>query len=106
MHQIIHSKASPEVIAEDQSPDPPRLAVKPMMRVHPVLNREIETAQKGGTVIVASRDWHPPDHASFKEQGGRSSGVSGPGPSQAPRWTVGAVPDVVTAFSTKCLSRA
>jgi nicotinamidase/pyrazinamidase len=38
--------------------------------VAPVLNRWIETAQKGGAEVVASRDWHPAGHVSFRERGG------------------------------------
>lgn len=33
-------------------------------------NAWIDAAQKAGCVIVASRDWHPPDHMSFRAQGG------------------------------------
>jgi nicotinamidase/pyrazinamidase len=39
-------------------------------RVIPVLNLWIEAAQKYGAKILASRDWHPPDHISFREYGG------------------------------------
>jgi nicotinamidase/pyrazinamidase len=39
-------------------------------RVVPVLNRWIEAARAGGATIVASRDWHPADHVSFRERGG------------------------------------
>jgi len=39
-------------------------------RVVPVLNRWIEQARRAGAMIVASRDWHPPDHVSFAAQGG------------------------------------
>ncbi len=39
-------------------------------RVVPVLNRWIEAACNRGARIVASRDWHPPDHVSFRERGG------------------------------------
>ncbi len=39
-------------------------------RVIPVLNAWIRIAEAGGAVIVASRDWHPPDHLSFRAQGG------------------------------------
>jgi len=38
--------------------------------VVPVLNRWIEKAQRLGIPIVASRDWHPGDHLSFKPRGG------------------------------------
>ena len=36
----------------------------------PVLNGWIEAARQGGAVVVASRDWHPEGHVSFREQGG------------------------------------
>lgn len=39
-------------------------------RVVPVLNRWIEAARAGGAAVVASRDWHPPGHVSFRERGG------------------------------------
>jgi nicotinamidase/pyrazinamidase len=38
--------------------------------VVPVLNGWIEEAERAGALIVASRDWHPPDHVSFEERGG------------------------------------
>jgi nicotinamidase/pyrazinamidase len=39
-------------------------------RIVPVLNRWIEAARRGGAFLVASRDWHPPNHISFRERGG------------------------------------
>ena len=36
----------------------------------PVLNRWIDAAQRAGWAILASRDWHPPDHVSFRQRGG------------------------------------
>lgn len=39
-------------------------------RVVNVLNRWIDEALAVGALIVASRDWHPPDHVSFEAQGG------------------------------------
>ena len=39
-------------------------------RVVPVLNRWIEAARTSGAPIVASRDWHPAGHISFRERGG------------------------------------
>jgi nicotinamidase/pyrazinamidase len=39
-------------------------------RVVPVLNRWIEAARAGGAAVVASRDWHPAGHVSFRERGG------------------------------------
>lgn len=35
-----------------------------------VLNRWIDAARHGGSCIVASRDWHPPGHVSFRARGG------------------------------------
>lgn len=39
--------------------------------VVPVLNRWIDAARQCGARIVVSRDWHPPDHTSFRDRGGR-----------------------------------
>jgi nicotinamidase/pyrazinamidase len=39
-------------------------------QVVPVLNRWIEAARRDGAMIVASRDWHPRGHISFRERGG------------------------------------
>ena len=38
--------------------------------VVPVLNRWIKRASKAGVPVFASCDWHPPEHLSFKPQGG------------------------------------
>ena len=38
--------------------------------VIPVLNRYIALAREKRIPIFASRDWHPPGHCSFREQGG------------------------------------
>jgi nicotinamidase/pyrazinamidase len=46
------------------------LAVENGDEVVPVLNRWIEHAKQGDAKVVASRDWHPPHHVSFKESGG------------------------------------
>ncbi len=35
-----------------------------------VLNRWIEQAERIGATIVITRDWHPPNHCSFTDQGG------------------------------------
>jgi nicotinamidase/pyrazinamidase len=37
----------------------------------PRLNNLIDEALRAGALIVASRDWHPPNHLSFSQQGGR-----------------------------------
>ena len=47
-----------------------RLAVDDADQIIPLLNRLIEAARRGGATIVASRDWHPPNHVSFQDQGG------------------------------------
>ncbi len=39
-------------------------------KVVPVLNKYIEKFRKAGVRILFTRDWHPPDHSSFKAQGG------------------------------------
>lgn len=46
------------------------LAVADGDAVVPVLNRWIEAARKAEVPVYASRDWHPPNHISFTEQGG------------------------------------
>ena len=46
------------------------LAVPDGDAVVPVLNQWIDAARDAGAAIFASRDWHPPDHVSFQEQGG------------------------------------
>jgi len=38
--------------------------------VVPVLNEYVRIFRKAGAPIYATRDWHPPDHMSFKENGG------------------------------------
>jgi len=39
-------------------------------RVIPVLNKYIKRFQNADMPVYASRDWHPADHSSFKQQGG------------------------------------
>ena len=46
------------------------LAVPRGDEVVPVLNRCIAHAKARGMPVIASRDWHPPRHCSFREQGG------------------------------------
>ena len=36
----------------------------------PIINRWIDAAVEKDVPLYFSRDWHPPDHCSFKEQGG------------------------------------
>lgn len=47
-----------------------RLAVAGGDEVVPVLNRYIEAFVARGLPVYATRDWHPPGHCSFYEQGG------------------------------------
>jgi nicotinamidase/pyrazinamidase len=46
------------------------LAVPRGDEVVPALNRYIAVFQRLTLPVVATRDWHPPDHCSFKAQGG------------------------------------
>jgi nicotinamidase/pyrazinamidase len=46
------------------------LAVARGDEVVPVLNDYMEVFRSRGLPVVATRDWHPPDHCSFREQGG------------------------------------
>jgi nicotinamidase/pyrazinamidase len=46
------------------------LAVPDGDRVIPVLNQWIEAAVKAQVAIFATRDWHPPEHISFKARDG------------------------------------
>lgn len=39
-------------------------------RIIPVLNRYIIRFQTHHLPVIATRDWHPPDHCSFMQQGG------------------------------------
>lgn len=39
-------------------------------KIIPVLNEYIKRFEAAGALIVATRDWHPPNHMSFKTQGG------------------------------------
>src|SRR5881397_3777993 len=47
------------------------LAVRDGDAVVPVLNRWVAEAETSGVPVFASRDWHPANHVSFKERGGR-----------------------------------
>jgi nicotinamidase/pyrazinamidase len=46
------------------------LAVPDGDQVVPFLNRAIEVFRNKNLPIFFTRDWHPPDHSSFKDQGG------------------------------------
>jgi nicotinamidase/pyrazinamidase len=47
------------------------LAVPEADALVPRINHYIDHFTAVGTPIYLSRDWHPPDHCSFREQGGR-----------------------------------
>ncbi len=40
------------------------------MRIIPIVNSYIHLFKERKLPVIATRDWHPPDHCSFKEQGG------------------------------------
>lgn len=46
------------------------LAVADGDKIIPIINQWIEAAIKNHIPIIASRDWHPVNHISFKERGG------------------------------------
>ncbi|MEX0607488.1 MAG: nicotinamidase [Halofilum sp. (in: g-proteobacteria)] len=66
----------------------------------PVINDWIERAQTAGMPVIASRDWHPPDHCSFTEQGG-------PWPAHCVRDTPGAAfhPELRLPANTRVISK-
>lgn len=47
-----------------------RLAVPRGDEVVPVLNHCLDLARRRNIPVFASRDWHPPNHCSFRPQGG------------------------------------
>lgn len=75
------------------------LAVPDAEQVVPVLERYIACFRGKGLPIFATRDWHPADHASFRERGGPwpAHCVAGtPGAEFAPGLTLGADAIVVS----------
>lgn len=46
------------------------LPVERGREVVPVLNRWLDAASAGEATVVASRDWHPANHISFRDRGG------------------------------------
>lgn len=46
------------------------LAVREGDQVIPALNRWIEAFRAAGRPVAYTQDWHPPDHSSFRSQGG------------------------------------
>ncbi|MEM3637414.1 MAG: isochorismatase family protein [Conexivisphaerales archaeon] len=59
------------------------LAVPGSTSIVPVINRYMEIFHNNHLPIYATRDWHPPDHISFRERGG-------PWPPHCIRFTEGA----------------
>ncbi len=57
-------------VQNDFVPPAGALAVDGGREVIAPLNRMIEIFRARGLPIVATRDWHPPNHISFREQGG------------------------------------
>lgn len=39
-------------------------------QVVPILNRWMAAAHEAGATVIAVRDWHPPNHISFRQRGG------------------------------------
>lgn len=77
------------------------LAVGDGDRVIPVLNRWIRVFSEAGRPVVLTRDWHPPDHCSFGQQGG-------PWPPHCVRGTEGAAfaADLTRPASALVVSKA
>lgn len=72
MEKIVPSAGDALVIVDPQIDFLPggKLAVAHGDEVVPVLNRYIALFSSRALPIVATRDWHPEDHCSFKAQGG------------------------------------
>ncbi len=77
------------------------LAVSDGDKVVPILNRYIEKFVECGAPIIYTRDWHPPDHSSFKAQGG-------PWPPHCIQGTEGAKfhPDLIVPPQGEIVSKA
>jgi nicotinamidase/pyrazinamidase len=77
------------------------LAVPGGDAIIPVVNAYIRLFHAGGLPIVATRDWHPPDHCSFKDRGG-------PWPVHCVRGSRGAQfhPELVVPPGTLIISKA
>jgi len=77
------------------------LAVQGGDKIVPVLNKYIEAFRRAGAPIIFTRDWHPQDHSSFKEQGG-------PWPRHCVQYTKGAEfhPDLAVPPDAEIVSKA
>ena len=71
--EFILSKNDALIVTDVQVDFLPRgaLPVPEGDQVIPVLNEYISVFKNAGLKIFATRDWHPPNHVSFKEQGGQ-----------------------------------
>lgn len=69
---VIDNKKTGLIVVDVQNDFCPggALAVPEGDEVVPVLNGYIEKFARAGAPIIFTRDWHPPDHVSFKAQGG------------------------------------
>lgn len=67
----------------------------------PVINRYLALFHENGLPVFATRDWHPPDHCSFLQQGG-------PWPPHCIATTSGAAfhPEIEFPISTQIISKA
>ena len=73
MHAVVTPEADAALIVVDVQNDfcpGGALGVDEGDAVVPVLNQWIEAFRRAGRPVVYTQDWHPADHASFKEQGG------------------------------------
>jgi len=70
-------------------------------KVIPILNRWILEATAAGLPVFATRDWHPPNHISFRERGG-------PWPPHCVQGTTGAAfhPDLKLPKDVEIISKA
>jgi nicotinamidase/pyrazinamidase len=70
--EVVINKQTVLVVVDIQNDFCPggALAVKDGDKVVPVLNKYIGKFREAGAPILFTRDWHPPDHSSFKAQGG------------------------------------
>jgi len=72
MHKIKLLQGDSLIIVDMQKDFMPSgaLPVPGADKIVPVLNRYIELFFEKKLLIIASRDWHPKDHCSFRENGG------------------------------------
>ncbi len=77
------------------------LAVPMADTIIPVINRYLKLFHEYGLPVFATRDWHPPDHCSFQQQGG-------PWPPHCIAPTIGAAfhPEIEFPINTQVISKA